>query len=261
MTSKHTRSFAAMGAMLLVGLMGCSDDAARPPDSALARWSYEGSEGPDRWGMLDEAYRLCTEGRAQSPVDLGDAQRVDIPDLVAEHRRAAVRIVDNGHSVQASVTGDAGGILVEAQRFELVQMHFHAPSEHMVDGDLAEAEIHFVHRDAQGELAVVGLLVVEGVSAPPAWEPYLTAIESGPGVESVTELDWSALLPADLRTRRYLGSLTTPPCTEGVSWLVLEERLQMTPAQLDTLRSAHEGNRRPVQDLAGRVVGLDASEA
>jgi carbonic anhydrase len=209
------------------------------------------------WGELSDDFAACSDGLAQSPVDLGSATPSDRLDLTVDYESGPVTIADNGHTVQATVADGDHGITVEGTAFELVQMHFHTPSEHTIDGEFAEAEAHFVHRSAEGELAVIGVMLIEGDEPNASWGAYTDAAGGGEGVAVDATLDWPSLLPDDLTTLRYSGSLTTPPCTEGVRWMVMDEPVALAADQLAALAAVHEGNHRPVQPLNGREVLAD----
>lgn len=235
-------------------------EVGHPPDTAhQVHWSYEGETGPSRWGDLTEEFATCAAGTRQSPIDLADPRSLDLPDVVFDYRPSPARILNNGHTVQVEV--DPGNsIALDGDSFELVQFHFHAPSEHTVAGDQADAELHLVHANAVGELAVVGVLIrhgAENAAVGPFWDELPAVptparpLDEGVGLE--------ALLPTDRTLVRYDGSLTTPPCTEGVRWIVMTEAVQMSPDQLTTLTGILDGNRRPVQPRNERPIEVDAS--
>ena len=247
--------FAVLGA-------ACSDDVASTSskDEASPHWSYEGDEGPDVWGELAAEYAPCSAGSQQSPIDLGVARGVDLPDLQIDYRPGQVSVADNGHTVQATAASPDSTISVDGSTFTLLQMHFHAPSEHTIDGQFAPAEVHFVHRSDAGELAVIGVMLVEGATDHVAWSAYTQALSVGEDTTVDTTLDWFAMLPPDALTIRYAGSLTTPPCTEGVRWMVMDTPVEVSAAQLEAFVAAHEGNHRPVQSLNDRDVLADITK-
>jgi carbonic anhydrase len=224
---------------------------------AHAHWSYEGETGPAHWSELNPEFALCSKGKKQSPVDLARVEMKDLPDIAFNYQPAAVDIVNNGHTIQVNV--DSGGsIELEGTTYALAQFHFHAPSEHTTDGRHARAELHLVHKSAAGGLAVVGVFLEEGETNP-RFDPVWKHLAATPGAshrfpETVNGND---LLPADRRTIRYDGSLTTPPGTEGVRWVVMVEPVKLSATQLEALEKIIKGNNRPVQDLNGRVVIQD----
>lgn len=251
MRSTHSPlALLAAPAVLLV-LAGCA--TATPPAAdahdAGSAWSYEGAGAPERWGALTDEYGTCGTGEQQSPIDLPAARGGDDLDLVGS---GAVRglTADNGHTVQFTADDDAT-TTIAGQELDLVQMHFHAGSEHTVDGGAADAEFHFVHADDQGGLTVVGVLAERGAHNP-AYESYLAGATAGAGRESTVDI--GAMLPETRSFATYEGSLTTPPCTEGVRWIVLEDPIELGADQLADLEAAHVENTRPVQPLGDRTV-------
>lgn len=241
--------------------LGCSSGEVsrlkEPKDPEHAHgpaWGYEPHNGPALWGTLDPGFSTCASGAEQSPIDLTDARTADPAPVEFHYRRTPIAIENNGHTIQ--VNPDPGsGIVLNGVRSDLLQFHFHHASEHTVDGIQFPLEMHFVHRSDSGSLTVVGVLFKEGMAneaLAPVWEhlpPEPTASRVVPG-----ELDLAALLPTVRTTWRYRGSLTTPPCTEGVTWNVLTEPLTMSTAQIAAFGAIHPNNFRPVQPLGERVL-------
>ncbi|MCP4903200.1 MAG: carbonic anhydrase family protein [bacterium] len=273
----------AAGTVLLIMLLlvGCSQSGhdgkveqvgedARDVHLAEVHWTYSGEEGPDHWGKLSPDFAPCSEGLEQSPIDLTNATTVDggaferrigETALTIEQRARVMNLVDNGHTIQ--VTNDVPMALdLDGKHYELVQYHFHAPSEHTINGEFAPLEVHFVHKSAAGELAVIGVLVEEG-EHDPIWDPVLAALPTHDGesrhIEDL-ELDMSELRPLPKRYYRYHGSLTTPPCSEGVEWFVMAEKRQISPEQMATLVPLLDNNNRPVQPLGERELVLVSVE-
>jgi carbonic anhydrase len=229
-------------------------------------WGYEGEVGPEHWGELSDMFALCATGKEQSPIDLTTARvsMMDIADAELSYMPSALNILHNGHTVQ--VNYDEGSYLIlNGARYELLQFHFHTPSEHAMNGKLAEMEIHFVHRsmESEGMLAVLGVLVYEGAEDNPAFDAIwqnLPTHESEEHTFSAT-INAADMLPSDHRVYQYMGSLTTPPCSQGVSWNVLEQPITLSREQLDTLRAILGNNSRPVQPLFNREVVQDTAAA
>jgi carbonic anhydrase len=171
-----------------------------------------------------------------------------------------VRVHNNGHTVQADAT--PGGVLnVEGAEFPLVQLHFHAPSEHTIDGASVPVEMHFVHTTSNNEIAVIGVMISQGDTDNAAWAPFVEALSVEEGDADVeTTFDWRAMLPANSSTIRYAGSLTTPPCTEGVKWFIIGEPVELSAAHIARFVAAHSGNNRPVQPLNGREIAIDSAD-
>jgi carbonic anhydrase len=238
---------------------GTADEAAAPADAGHAageapHWGYADAE---HWGELAEEFATCSTGVEQSPIDLTRATPAVIADAELAYVPAAATVTDNGHTVQVNLTG-AGTALIDGHEYSLAQFHFHAPSEHTVDGVHSPVEAHFVHADAEGNLAVIGVMIVEGAPHP-LFDAIIAAV---PGNEEETPLsvqvDARTLMPTTLMAYRYPGSLTTPPCTEGVTWSVLQEPITWSPAQVAALVSHfEEPNNRPEQALNYRELQLD----
>lgn len=256
----------AASALVLAGLSSCgnsdtSTDTTAAADSAtttLPHWTYEGEEGPANWGELSEAYATCADGSAQTPIDVTNAVDADLADPVFDYATKSATVINNGHTIQANAA-DGNSMTVDGASTPLKQIHFHAPSEHTIDGKAAAAEVHFVHKTDDGVISVVGVMITEGTEANAAWQPYVDALSTGEGSETAVELDWSAMLPANHTTFRYTGSLTTPPCTEGVNWFLMTEPVSLSADQIAAFTAAYEGNNRPVQPLNGRKIQLDTT--
>lgn len=229
-------------------------------EQAPPHWTYEGEEGPEHWGDLDPAYAACETGTSQSPIDVSNPAEQDLANIAFYYQPSQVNILNNGHTVQ--VNYDAGSYIeLDGVRYDVAQFHYHAPSEHAVDGKLFAAELHIVHKNADGGFAVVGILLDEG-SQNDAFQPFienLPAEKSDPKNTGVT-LNAADLLPAEKTTFRYNGSLTTPPCTEGVHWLVMTTPVEISSEQRDALASIfEEGNNRPIQPLNDRPLTEDST--
>lgn len=222
-------------------------------------WGYSGDVGPDHWGALSPDYALCADGGAQSPIDIHGASELDLVDIDFRYGETANTIFNNGHTIQVNV--DAGSaILYNGIRYELLQFHFHAPSEHTIDGVAAPMEIHFVHQDVNsGNLAVVGVLLVEGDQANAAYAPifdFLPTEISDP--ETMGEpFALAALLPEARRYYTYQGSLTTPPCSEIARWLLFANPVELSAEQIRSFTKIFAGNARPTQPLGMRDLLLD----
>ena len=220
-------------------------------------WGYEGAHGPEHWGSLDPGFAACSEGTRQSPIDLAEAEPGDLPDIAFDYAPSAISIGNNGHTIQVDYQ-PGSGIVLEGTRYGLRQFHFHHPSEHTVEGGSFPLEMHLVHSAADGALAVVGVLFEEGPpneALGPVWERL--PAEPGPTAVVPGMVDAAALLPQRKTTWRYAGSLTTPPCTEGVSWLVMTEPLTVSAEQVGAFTAIFPGNARPVQPRHGRRLQSD----
>jgi carbonic anhydrase len=241
-------------------LAACGAQAEEPHPAASAHWTYEGEDGPEHWGELDEDYAVCGTGRRQSPVDVSVPSEQDLTNIVFHYQPSEVNILNNGHTAQ--VNYDTGSYIeLDGVRYDVAQFHYHAPSEHAVDGKLFAAELHIVHKNADGGLAVVGILLDEGAQNN-AYQPFIDNLpvkESEVHDAGVT-VNAADLLPAVQTTFRYSGSLTTPPCSEGVNWLLMTTPVELSSDQIHALASIfEEGNNRPIQPLNDRPLAEDST--
>ncbi|MBL5920632.1 carbonic anhydrase family protein [Lelliottia amnigena] len=218
-------------------------------------WSYSGSEDPAHWGRLSPDFSLCETGKNQSPVNIQGALKSNQGKLELAFQQGKQQIVNNGHTIQVSV-GDGNTLHLDNDTFALQQFHFHAPGENEIDGKQFPLEAHFVYKDKSGALAVLALMFQQGKSNPQlakAWQQIPTAVDQ---IVALNEpLDIKALLPKQYNFYRFSGSLTTPPCSEGVRWIVLQQPVSASTEQINQFRSAiHHANNRPIQPLNGRIV-------
>ncbi len=257
--------------MLVAGCKGSPLARTRPsaaPADGDPVWHYEGAEGPEHWGDLSPAFATCQAGRQQSPIDIQNAVKGEyVPKLELEFPAASLRIahhehvadgINNGHTIQINYP-DSDTLNLGDDPYELVQYHFHHPSEHAIDGRRFPMEMHLVHRDRAGDLAVVGVLINEGAHNA-AFDPIWANLPKAKGVETHHEhvhVDVDALLPKSRTSYRYEGSLTTPPCKEGVKWFVLTDPIELDANQIHTFEALIEHNSRPVQPMHGRLVVSD----
>ena len=207
--------------------------------AALASRLRSGQHGRPDAGM-------CETGRAQSPIDIGGATPARLPALRFSYRPAAVSVTNSGHAITATLR-DTSVLRIGDVDYRLLQFHYHHPAEHRVDGKAAPVEVHLVHQNARGELAVVGVLFTEG-NASQALAGLVRA------VGATTTLDPRALLPARHSYTTYSGSLTTPPCTEDVKWLILDQMMTASGEQMKQMRALVGPNARPLQERGGRKV-------
>ncbi|MDZ4770337.1 MAG: carbonic anhydrase family protein [Chloroflexota bacterium] len=224
-------------------------------------WTYEGEEGPEHWGDIKDEYTLCGTGTTQSPIDITTTVSTDIGDIAFNYAPSALNIFNNGHTIQAAY--DPGSFIVYNDvQYALLQFHFHHHSEHSINGVTSPLEIHFVHRSAEGALAVVGVMLNEGDANADA---YASIFANAPteASEIVTidgaTINASDMLPAEKTYYTYTGSLTTPPCSEGVRWLLLDTPLTLSTAQIEAFGSIFELNARPIQPQNARDVINDSA--
>ncbi len=221
---------------------------------AHIHWDYDGAGAPENWSKLDPRNKLCTTGERQSPIDIRDGIKVDLEPIKFNYVPSTFRIVNNGHTVQVEV-GD-GSISLTGKTYELVQFHFHRPSEETVNGQRFDMVVHLVHKAYDGELAVVAILLERGPEHPfiqTLWN-YLPLEEKMPVNPPNAVVDLNTLLPATRNYYTYMGSLTTPPCTEGVRWLVMKDQVKVSADQINIFSRLYRNNARPIQPTKGRLI-------
>jgi carbonic anhydrase len=217
-------------------------------------WSYEGEGSPGNWAKLKPEYGTCATGKRQSPIDIREGIRVDLEPIQFNYGHTHVRIVDNGHTVQVNV-GEGSSITVTGRSYQLVQFHFHRPSEERVNGKAFEMVIHLVHRDADGKLAVIAVLLDKGNENPliqTIWNNM--PLEVNQDVVPSVAIDLNALLPESRAYYTYMGSLTTPPCTEDVLWMVFKQPMPVSAEQVNIFARLYRNNARPIQPSNNRLV-------
>lgn len=231
--------------------------AAPPPPPPVARgthWSYEGDSGPANWSKINVDWAKCGNGSRQSPIDIRDGMKVELEQISFDYHPSSFNVVDNGHTVQVGVSG-GNYITVQNRMFELQQFHFHRPSEERINGKAFEMVVHLVHRDAEGRLAVLALLLERG--APQAtiqtvWNNL--PLEKFETMQPTILLDPAEMLPVRRDYYTYMGSMTEPPCSEGVLWLVMKQPVQASPAQMALFSRLYPLNARPIQPGNGRII-------
>jgi carbonic anhydrase len=242
---------------ILSGFMLCLASPLLASETGAPKWSYEGEQGPDHWGELAPEYLMCSEGWNQSPINLVDEVHADLPELEFEYYSATIDEINNGHSIQQNIKPGSFLRIPERNRsFELKQFHFHSPSEHTIDGRSFAMEVHFVHADKDGNLAVVGVLVEEGEEHPVLSQLWAFMPENpGETNQKPIGIEETDLLPPTRDYYAYSGSLTTPPCTEGVRWIVLKTPVQASAGQIATFKSrVGPATNRPLQPVNSRLI-------
>ena len=283
MTSRFASRRLAVAAALALGVAGCNAPSVEQANSAAPAtpqvttrpsvapasedpvWHYEGAVGPANWGMLSAKFAACGAGRSQSPVDIANTEigtealevKTDLMPgslRIAHHEHVADGI-NNGHTIQINYEG-GDELTIGGDSYDLVQYHFHNESEHTVRGRHYPMEMHLVHKADSGKLAVIGVFIEEGTHNP-AFDPIWNNLPSQTGVETHyphVDVDVDKLLPASRASYRYDGSLTTPPCSEGVRWIVMTSPIQLSAAQIKAFTAIIHDNNRPTQPLNGRPV-------
>lgn len=218
-------------------------------------WSYVGETGADKWGSLDKSFETCALGQRQSPIDIRNTVLADLPPIKFAYKPVPLSIVDNGHSIKVDTPG-AGEIMVDGESYELQQFHFHKPSEEKIRGRVYDMVAHLVHQSKTGKLAVVAVLFEAGKEQPlirTLWT-HLPLERDKPVTRPEVKIDLMQLLPARRNYFTFLGSLTTPPCSEGVLWLVLKSPVAMSKDQLAGFGTIYKNNVRPVQPVNNRLI-------
>ncbi|HTP51792.1 MAG TPA: carbonic anhydrase family protein [Anaeromyxobacteraceae bacterium] len=242
-----TRSAAVLVCALLATSRALGDDV---------HWTYgQGHGGPAHWSEVNPEFASCAIGKRQSPIDIKDAQKASLPAIQFNYQAGPPKMVNNGHTIQ--VTWPPGSsITVGDRKYDLLQFHFHTPSEEAIAGKHTPLVAHFVHKDTEGKLAVVAVLFdvgPENVALKPVFAAMPAKAGAGVAPEGV-QVDPMAVLPAKHGYYEFEGSLTTPPCSEGVRWFVLQNRSTVSQAQLAAFKKLYPNNARPIQPLNGRTV-------
>ena len=219
-----------------------------------AHWSYEGTGGPEGWGQMKPEFAKCSTGSRQSPIDIRDGIKVSLDAVLFDYKPSPFRVLDNGHTVQVNVAA-GNSIEVLGRRYELLQFHFHRPSEERIDGKQFDMVVHLVHKDLEGRLAVVAVLLERGSALPIVQSVWNNLpLEKGDEVAAKLPLDLGTLLPAERSYFTYMGSLTTPPCSEGVLWMVMKNPVQVSVEQIGIFSRLYPMNARPIQSASGRLI-------
>jgi carbonic anhydrase len=215
--------------------------AAAPKKAAHAEhWSYQGEGGPDQWGQMKPEFSMCSSGKRQSPIDIRDGINVQLDPVQFDYKPTNFRVIDNGHTVQVNLS-PGNSIEVMGRRFELLQFHFHRPSEERINGRQFDMVAH---------------LVLDRGSVQPIVQTIWNnlPLEKGEELPAKAMIDLNSLLPADRGYFTYMGSLTTPPCSEGVLWMVMKNPVSISPEQIGIFTRLYPMNARPIQAASGRLI-------
>lgn len=229
--------------------------AAAPAQAGDIHWGYDGKDGAAGWAALSPDFGPCASGHDQSPIDLSAAVPADAGAATTDWTPGPLALLNNGHTIQVNVA-PGSAMTVAGARYQLLQYHLHHPSEHTIDGVHHPLEIHFVHRNDAGRLAVLGVMMKAG-AANPELEKILAAMPDKPAPEAAVAgvtVDPRGMLPKTGGFFRYSGSLTTPPCSEGVLWTVLATPVEASAEQIDRFARLFPLNARPVQPLHTRFI-------
>jgi carbonic anhydrase len=244
--------------LTLCGLLAATALAAGAQDHK-PHWEYTGKNGTKAWGNLEPDFALCKTGKVQSPINIQDKQAKQSPRAALSIRYVpeTAEVVNNGHTIQVNVQ-EGSTIQLEDGEYKLAQFHFHTPSEEKINGKPFPMEAHFVHKNDAGKLAVVAVFLKQGKENAALKDVF----DHLPPKEGMTEalkspVNLPAILPTQLAHYHYVGSLTTPPCSEDVSWQVLKTPVEISKAQIDAFHKLYKMNARPVQPLNGRALDKD----
>lgn len=233
---------------------GASAASAKSLPPPPATWAYEGPGGPEHWAEVRADSMSCREGRRQSPIDIRDGIVVDLEPVHFEYQPSLFVIQDNGHGIEVQVGGNRLSLL--GKYYELQNLHFHHPAEEKIEGRGFDMGAHLVHRADDGELLVVAVLFEQGEAHPliqTLWN-YLPLEKHLKVAPPDATIDLNRLLPEQRGYHTYMGSLTTPPCTEGVIWVVLQQPVQISAEQEAILARLYPANARPLQPGHGRLI-------
>lgn len=237
------------GVLLALSLVSAS--------ACASYWSYDGKGSPEHWGNLDDAWKTCLSGKNQSPINIDFTLNAHLTPLETHYTDGPTTLINNGHTIQAGeAKSTRDTIVLDGKTWTLQQFHFHAPSENTIHGKTYAMEMHLVHSNAEGELVVVAVMFDQGAKNEALEELWRKMpAQAGQSATLATALDLNRLLPDNKTYWRFSGSLTTPPCSEGVTWIVLKHPLTLSADQLEKFsHTLHHANNRPVQSLHGRVV-------
>ncbi|OYQ41659.1 hypothetical protein CHU94_04580 [Rhodoferax sp. TH121] len=256
-STKAARAAAVVGHGQTVQITSVSAAPATDAHGGDVHWSYEGETGPQAWAKLKPEFNVCAIGKRQSPINIEEGNTLQGPAEPVKFNYVPSNgtVINNGHTIQVDVQGE-NNITVRGTRYRLLQFHFHSPSEEQINGQRAAMVAHLVHKNDEGQLAVVAVLLQPGEANPlidKVWT-YMP-LDAGDRVRMPRELlNLNELLPADQRYYQFMGSLTTPPCTEGVLWMVLKQPSPLSRSQLKLFTQLYPNNARPVQALNSRPV-------
>jgi carbonic anhydrase len=218
-------------------------------------WDYGASQGPSHWGELKPEFAPCKDGHRQSPIDIRNPQRANLPPIQFNYKPSPLNIVDNGHTIMINYS-PGSFIMVGGKRYELKQFHFHRPSEEKINGKGYDMTAHLVHADEKGNLAVVAVLLEKGEDNALVHRLWKDLPKEMGKAESWKDVQVNAdgLLPANHSYYTFSGSLTTPPCSEDVTWFVLEHPVSVSAAEVEQFSKLYSNDARPTQPLYGRAV-------
>lgn len=229
--------------------------AAGASQASEVQWGYIGKGGPEHWGKLDPAFAICEQGKNQSPVNLTGFVEAELEPITFSYTGLVTEVVNSGRTIEANYTAGST-IQVAGKTFELKQFHFHSPGEHTLNGDSLPLEGYFVHEAQDGSVAVIAVMYTlgeENQGIARLWKQMPN--KSGQKAAMASQVRAEDLMPEERDYYRYNGSLTIPPCLEGVIWMVMKQTVSVSREQVDEFgKIMHHSNSRPVQPLNARVI-------
>ena len=230
-------------------------ELAAAQEHESGHWGYDGAEDPSHWGDLSPEFATCKTGHHQSPIDIRNPQKADLPPIRFDYKTSPLHIIDNGHTILINYA-PGSSIRVGDKQYTLKQFHFHRPSEEKINGKTYDMVVHLVHADQDGNLAVIAILLERGNNNPlirELWNDLPKEKEKEEQLETV-KINAENLLPADTRYYTFSGSLTTPPCRESVVWFVLKHAVPITAEEIEQFTKLYQHDARPTQPLYDRVI-------
>ena len=270
---KKLISYSTIAISAIFLMTACAEDSVKKPDVKAEKnstiheelstkhtehkhWGYSGDVAPANWGKLDEKFKICSEGKVQMPIDIKPTKDIDLPKLDLKYSAKSNSIVNNGHTVQVNIDG-GDTLTIDGDVYELKQFHFHTPSENHINGKEFPLEAHFVHATKDGKLAVISVMFKEGTM-----NPTLTKIvkafplkDNKPAKLELSKEYIDVMMPKNKDYYKTMGSLTTPPCSEGVTWIILKNPETASKAQIEAIhKEINKNNNRPIQPTNGREI-------
>lgn len=219
-------------------------------------WEYKGEHGPAHWSEIKADYATCGTGGLQSPIDIKGAKTAELPAIQFDYKDSPFKIVNNGHTIQVNFA-EGSSITVDGKQYKLLQFHFHTPSEEAINGKRHDMVAHFVHKSDDGKLAVIGVLLDKSVTGSKAFATVMDRMPTEAGEErsySNVTINPADFMPANKAYYSFAGSLTTPPCSEGVKWMVMKEQVKVPAKEVKAFQSIYKMNARPLQPSNNREI-------
>lgn len=220
------------------------------------QWGYGGASNPTQWSELSSEFESCELGRDQSPININVVSEGEPAEIEFNYQPSTVEVIDGDRTIKVGGYKSGNTVSIKGEVYKLVQFHFHTPSEHRIDNESSAMELHLVHQNKAGKLAVVGVMMEVGEENTTIANIWDAIPDNKANQNNSITVDAASLLPEDRTLVSYAGSLTTPPCSEQVSWNLLLEPIEVSPEQIETFESLYPYNARPIQPLNGRSIKL-----